>query len=131
MRRNYIALALAACLGAVSVAGCTTNPATGLPTIDPTQLAAIESQVQQEAAAICGFVPTIESVAGVVASFVPVPGVGTAIAVINQAATAICNAVLPAKAAAMRSASGVIGKRTAGAAIPTVNGVPITGYFIK
>jgi hypothetical protein len=131
MQKNYIALALAAAISTVSLGGCATDPTTGLPTISPTVLTSVEQDVQAGAAALCGFVPTIASVAGVVATFI---NGGTAVVNIATAATqAICNAVTAAPTTAP-TASVIRGKRTMVRRLlttPTVNGVAINGYFIR
>jgi len=128
MRKNYIALALASSL---LVAGCSTNPNTGLPTIDPTTLTTIETQVQQDAAAVCGFVPTIGTIASIVASIIP--GGSAVVQIASSVAQQICTAVAPVKASMMAVGTRRLTPRTFGgaAALPTVNGVPIQGYFIK
>jgi len=126
MARNYIALALATTLVSVSLGGCATDPTTGATTIDVAQITSIEAEVQKNAAIICGFVPTIGTVASVIASLVGGSAVTT---LATQAANAICGAVTPAKAQAMRMGTRrlVVRRGTA----PTVNGIPVEGYFIR
>lgn len=121
----YKKLAALTVVGALTLGGCATNPTTGLPTIDPTQLTTIETQVQQDAAQVCGFVPTIGTIAAIIASFVPGAAAVTTIA--TQVANQICAAVTPVKASLT---SKTLTRRTFGV-LPSVNGVPIQGYFIK
>lgn len=123
MTKNYIALALAAALSSASLVGCATNPVTGTQTIDVAQITAIEAEVQKTTAIVCGFVPTVGTIAGVVASFVPGGAAATTLA--TQVANAICSAVGPAKMSGHRRLA--MRRGTA----PVVNGVPIEGYFIR
>jgi len=133
MTRNYIALvlALAAALASASLAGCATDPVTGTTTIDVAKITSVEAEVQKNAAIICGFVPTIGSVASVIASFA---GAGGIASLATQAANAICNAVVPAKMAGHRRLA--MRRGTAPVVCPvgastTAACVPIEGYFIK
>src|SRR5258705_8265851 len=127
MTKNYIALALATALASASLAGCATDPTTGTTTIDVAKVTSVEAEVQKNAAIICGFVPTLGTVASVIASFVGGGGVAT---IATQAANAICSAVVPAKAMMVRRPGNRLAMRR-GVAHPTVNGVPVEGYFIK
>lgn len=122
MSHNYIAVGLAAMLTSTSLAGCATDPVTGTTTIDVAKVSSIEADVQKNAAIICGFVPTIGTVASVIASFAGAGGIAT---IATQAANAICSAVVPAKMAGHRRLA--MRRGTA----PVVNGVPVEGYFIK
>jgi hypothetical protein len=106
MRRTVIALAVAASLG-----GCAAGTG-GRPTIDPN----VQAQIQQTAASICGFVPTISTVAGIVATFT---GSGALIDLVGQVATSICDAVAPKKSMMRRAVR------------PAVNGVLVQGYFLR
>lgn len=127
MTRNYIALSLAAALTSTSLVGCASDPTTGVPVIDNTQIAADIALVQKDAAILCGFIPTIGTVTSVIATFT---GNGAEAAMATQIAMAICNAVVPAKATAMRMPGHRLAPhRYLGA--PTVNGVPIEGYFVR
>jgi hypothetical protein len=131
MQKNYLAMAAAALLTASSLGGCATSPTTGLPVIDPTVLASVEAQVQQDVAAACAFVPTLASVAGVIASFV---SAGAVINLVDQATTSICSAILAAPTAPVTPAVTATGRRTGPrrlAAPVIVNGVQIHGYFLK
>jgi hypothetical protein len=109
MRKLVIALAVGA---SVALGGCATSPS-GQPTIDPS----IQTQIQNGTAAACGFVPTITTVASILASFV---GGGPIVGVVGSTIKAICDAVAPPKASLKRK----FGK-------PMVNGVPVEGYFIR
>lgn len=122
MRKNYLTLALVVA-ASLSLGACATNPSTGKPTIDPTQITDIENQVQKGAAAVCGFVPTLGTVASIIATFT---GTSPIVGIVNQVVTSICNAVVPAKASLRRGAH-----RFGATNAPTVNGVPIQGYFIR
>jgi hypothetical protein len=89
-------------VGFLSMGGCTTTGAIDVTTI------------QQDAVLACGFLPTVGTVANIIA--VGNPLLATAEAV----AAAICAAVAPAKA------SGRLG-----AVAPQVNGVTIHGRFVQ
>lgn len=102
----------AAMLGALSLGACATTPGSSVPTIDP----AVISQVQNTTAQVCGFVPTVQTVQSIAASFFTD---GSLInSVVTQVENAICAAVKP-KASARRMVSR-----------PMVNGVPVEGYFL-
>ena len=105
-----IVLALA---GASLLAACTPASPGGTPAANT----AILSEAQSDAVAACGFLPTVATVAGILAA--GNPAVMTA-AAIGQA---ICAAVVPAKAAGPRRAA-------AGASAPAVSGVAIEGHFV-
>jgi len=76
------------------------------------------SQAQQYAVTACGFLPTVSTVAQILSSFIP--GASPIQTVAQQAATAICKAVVPAKSAIRRGSSH-----------PTVNGIIIDGKFVR
>ena len=122
--RKFIAVFAAGAM-ALSLGACATNPATGVVGIDQTQLANVEAQIQQTAANVCQFVPTVASVAGVIAGFV---SGGAVVDLVNQAAQSICSAVASAP-----TVKATVGHRTVQrlASPVTVNGVAITGHFIK
>lgn len=128
--RKVIALAAALALG-----GCAS---TGGVTPAPTDISAEISQVQKIAAQVCSFVPTIETVSGLITVFVPAAGVPTSIA--GQIADAICAAVAPkAMLAGSRavvrgvpiSGKYVQSRRAARNGVPVINGVIIDGYFVR
>jgi len=122
--RKFIAVFAAGAM-ALSLGACATNPATGVVGIDQTQLANVEAQIQQTAANVCQFVPTVASVAGVIAGFV---SGGAVVDLVNQAAQSICSTVVSAP-----TVKATVGHRTVQrlASPVTVNGVAITGYFLK
>jgi predicted small secreted protein len=105
MKRLFVPAIVAASL---SLAGCATTGGA----IDITSLI---SEVQAGTNAACAFVPTAETVAGIISAGNPI--VSTASAIIN----AICAAVAPTKAGALRRAG----------APPTVAGVVVHGKFTK
>lgn len=106
MRKTLIALSFAATLG-----GCAAG-LDGKPTVDSN----VQAQVQQAAASICGFVPTISTVASIVATFTTA---GPVVDLVSQVATAICDVVAPKKNMMRRAVR------------PAVNGVLVQGYFIR
>lgn len=109
-------LALGACSGVpvVVAPGGTTTPPTSV-TGDPTTDAILAATVKA-----CGFLPTVSTVTGIIASFVP--GGAPVNSLVTSIASSICNAVAP-KASAMR--------RGAVLTPPIVNGVIIEGRFIN
>lgn len=102
MRKMLVIAALAMSLG-----GCATTGGAG-----GTQ--AIITQIQQVATQACGFLPTANTVAAILAAAAGVPGAATGVEAI---AAAICSQMTK-PAAAKRGA-------------PMVYGVPITGTFVK
>lgn len=79
-------------------------------------------QIQDTAVRVCGFVPTVTTVTGIVASFFP--GGGPINSIVSTVANGICNAVV--------SSSGKKTARRAGASgPPTVGGVRVEGYFTR
>ena len=111
---------IAALCGTAALAGCAstgTKPApitTGKINIDATITAA-----QSAAVKACGFLPTAETITGILATFVPQTAVPIAIG--SQVAGLICNAIAPSKASGRRRAS----------AYPIVNGVRVEGSFVN
>jgi len=105
MRKLLLAGALA--LGAFPLAACQTTSSSDSGTI---------TAIQQAAVAACSFLPTVETVAGILAA-----GSGT-VATAAAIAEAICAAVTPStnKSARLKLES-----------TPTVDGVPIVGVFVK
>lgn len=110
MRKTVIALSFATALG-----GCTSGIGGGTTTIDPN----IQAQVQQAAASICGFVPTIGTIASIIGTF---SNVGPIVSIVNEVATSICNAVAPPPTTRMMLRRGTQ---------PMVNGIPVQGYFLR
>lgn len=107
--------------GALALAGCATpgigvsTAPQGSATTDPTIAA-----VQDAAAKVCAFVPTVSTVTGIIASFIA--GGAPINAIVTSVAHAICQAVAPPKASM---------KRRAAAGPPMVMGVPVQGYFLR
>jgi hypothetical protein len=109
-----LAVVLAAGLGLAACAGTTpssTGGTTTSPTGDATTNAIIASTVKA-----CGFLPTVSTVTGIIASFVP--GGAPINSLVTSIAQSICGAVAPK--AGMRR----------GAARPEVNGVVVEGRFV-
>jgi hypothetical protein len=100
-------------------------------TLDPTVMATI----QADAATVCGFLPTANTVANVVAS---ATGIGTVLVVPEAIAAAICQAATsgtavavsptPAPGAAQYVSPGAGNKAKMGA---SVNGVIVDGVFVR
>lgn len=97
---------------AVVVAGCSTVQSF----VQSPSLQAAETAAQQAAVAVCGYLPSVESVAAIILAGNPL------LTLPEQIANAICAAVQPV-------ASAGIGKSTP--VTPTVAGVAITGKFVK
>jgi hypothetical protein len=108
------ALSLGACAGVPATSGGTATPA---PVVVPGDLTV--QQIQNTAAKVCGFVPTVSTITGIIASFFP--GGAPVNTLVTGVANAICTAVVPNKT--LRRA-GVAGP-------PTVGGVRVEGYFIR
>lgn len=111
-------LSVAALCGALALGACASGGTTGgLPasaSTDPTIAA-----VQDAAAKVCNFVPTVTTVTGIIASFFPAGGAINTIA--SSVANAICTAIAPKKTL----------RRATGDGPPSVAGVKIEGYFIR
>ena len=103
MRKLSIAL-LTAC--SIGLGSCSTTT--------PSDITAIITQVQKDAVAICGFLPTVGTVASIISGGNPL--ITTALGI----AQAICNAVTPAPSALRKKA-----------VVPMVNGVVIHGRFVR
>lgn len=104
-------------LASLALAGCATTTPNGggsttisIPSIDP----AVIAQVQQTAVQVCGFLPAVETVAGIITSFA---GGAAAVGAITAAADGICKAVT-AKSARRGSS-------------PRYRGVRIRGHFVR
>lgn len=113
MKKILIALVLAG-----SLAACGTVPGGNGPAPTPTPIAtdATITAIQQAAVKVCGFLPTVQTVADIVTTFT---GGGALVALVGNVANAICNAVKPALGARER------------AEVPAVNGVVIHGKFVR
>ena len=121
MKKLYSAFVAVAAVAAVSLGGCA-SVGTSTPVIDNTQLTNIENQIQQTTASVCGFVPTIGTIASIVTTFT---GGGAVVDLASQVANSICKAVVPVKAKLVKRHSyGAVAQ-------PAVNGVKIEGYFIR
>lgn len=109
---------ITAIIASLSIAGCASFPnGTPLPAPGGTDPGAIVTQVQTIAQQACRFVPTAETVIGLISTFTGTSPFATAA---SQIADAICAAVN--RAGVSRS-----GKRI----VPRVNGVSIRGRFVR
>lgn len=106
-------LTIAAVTSAIALGGC--NPAVNAGA----QTAATIAQVQRVAAQVCGYLPAVSTITGVLRVFVA--QAGSYIDIANQVATAICSAIPP------RGALGV--KR--GGVVGVLYGVPIRGRYLR
>ena len=93
----------------LTLGGCTTTGG-----VSPDAKAFLE-QVRQSAVAVCGFLPTIDTVAAIIATGNPI------VATVSGLANAICAAVTALPPVQLRR----------GAAPPTVAGVVIHGKFVR
>ncbi len=109
IRTGLLIFATAACLAGCGTTGTITIPPIS-PTIDPTIAAIVAG-----AKTACGFAPTAETVAGIIASL---GGAGAAAATVDTIVNDICGVV-----------SRVSARR--GAAAPVFRGVPIRGRFVR
>lgn len=127
-RRTLLATAAPAAL-ALAAAGCTTNPTTGQPELDPTVIDAIQSAVNT----VAQYVPTVESIVSTAASlfgpgYVAIVQVGTtAFNTLVQALQSIVSSLTPSASAKLRAR---LKASTAGnpVKIGVVNGVTVMGY---
>lgn len=114
MKKIIAVLALAGFL-----AGCATPGPFPAPNPSPSGPVASDSTItaiQQAAVRVCGFLPTVQTVADIVATFT---GGSAIVNLAGNVATAICNAVRPPLGARKR------------AAVPMVNGIVIQGGFVR
>jgi hypothetical protein len=95
--------------GSLFLAGCNT-------TIDSANIAAQITAAQQTAVQICGYLPTVATVTGILSTFDPTAALVNGVAV--QVAQAICGAVT---AKSVRR----------GGSVPMVRGVPVQGRFVR
>jgi hypothetical protein len=126
MEKNMKSLALkAAVLAAmISLGACATIPPVstgGGVSIPPSIGGVTVQQIQDAAVKACKFVPTAQTVAGIIASFFP--GGSAANDVVSVVVNSICSAIAPTAAQAK------FGPRRAGP--PTVAGVRVQGYFVR
>lgn len=110
-RRTFIAAAPAALVGA-----CAAPPNTGF--VPPTP-----ASLQQALINGCGFFAELGPLAALIANFVPIPGVSTTAAALNQLTQQVCAAVMPTKSQP--------GAAVGGAVTVQVNGVTIVGKFVR
>lgn len=115
MKRFLLAASAAA---ALSLGGCATTT-----TGTTTTIATIEADVQSAAASACSFVPTIATVASIIATLFP--GGSATEAIVGTIAAQICSAV----AAVPVAASGRLGA-TAAVYYPGTM-IPIHGTFVS
>ena len=99
---------------AMSLAGCATTGG-----VAPTDITSFIAQVQATTSAVCAFVPTAETVAGIIGAVTGPAGAGI-VATASGIASAICSAVAPPKASGRLRA-----------AQPTVAGVAVHGRFLN
>ncbi len=113
MRKWLISTALA---GGLMVGGCST-----------TQVTDFLSQVQADAAAVCLFVPTIDTILAV-ASALGIPVTGIVGSAVHTVASAICAQVPPPASAQFKA----LFPRGAGPArtIGNVNGIVVSGWRV-
>ena len=114
-----------------ALGGCTTNPTTGYPTLDPNFVDAVQADV----AAACQYIPTAISIASDVAALIP--GAGTIVSTIGSGVSVVsrdlCTAV-PAPAtpasAALRSRLKASAPSSPVSVGTTVSGVRVSGYRV-
>ena len=99
-----------------------------------TTVQTIESEIQAATAALCGFVPTLETITAVAAAVTgTIPGVGAVLAIAGTGLAAveadICSAV-PPPASAARARLPRLGSAYAGRAGTTAHGIPVTGWTV-
>ena len=114
---------------ALALAACSTNNTSTTPTpVTPTGNAVSDTilQVQQQAKDICGFLPALSTVTGLVGGLT---GQSNAATQINQIATTICQVVAP-KPGTVRPGAGPSIRDRANGVYGTVDGVQIKGQFV-
>ena len=119
--KNTLALAAVVTVGLALGACSTTLPSPGGATTPPTTTGdATTDKIIGATVKACGFLPTVSTVTGIIASFVP--GGAPVNELVTSIARSICGAVAPAKMGARR-----------GAASPTgvVRGVQVEGHFVS
>ena len=118
MRKILILAMLGASLslGACATAPVVTQPGGNVGGIPASLGDTTVAQIRDAAAQACGFVPTVQTMQGLAASFFT--GGALINTIVSKVEDAICAAVTKKKSA-RRGISG-----------PEVNGVPIRGYFL-
>lgn len=103
---------------ALGLSGCAGTLAQITAAIPSTEVVNTEiQQVQAIASQVCGFIPTVSTVANIIATLT---GTSAAVSSVTAIANSICSAV---------TAPIARGKR--GAVRPSVRGVPIHGNFVR
>jgi hypothetical protein len=123
MRSVSIVLASALALGGCATSGGIDPPSGTVPVSPISSGNATVDAIIGNAVKGCGFLPTFETAAGILSTFVPQVGPGVDIA--DMVAKAICRAVLPGKSA------GRMSFRRGDAEGLQINGVLIEGRFIR
>lgn len=124
LRKLYL---VSAALPMVALGGCAGFNSATLQN----DVASIEQQVQADANVLCGFIPTVATIAAFI------PGFGTVAASAATIATGICAAVAKApvvqpQSASMRSQLAASGADVQVTTAKTPNGVvPIVGHFTR
>ncbi len=114
-----------------ALGGCTTNPVTGYPTLDPNFVDAVQADV----AAACQYIPTAISIASDVAALIPGAGtivttVGNGVAVVSRD---LCTAVPPPATPASASLHAQLRASSPNNPVmvgTTAVGVRVTGYKV-
>lgn len=114
---GLFALALVACSNTTTP----TTPSTGSNAISDTIL-----KVQEQAKTICGFLPALETITGLVGAF---SGQGNTAATVSQVANTICQVVAP-KPGVGKPGVGPSMRDRASGVYGTVEGVKIKGAFV-
>jgi hypothetical protein len=99
-----------------ALAGCQTT-STGVSVTDQ-QVSQAISTVQQKAVTACGYLPAVETVASILATFVS--STAAPIQIATTVANGICNQVAPKGQSRLKRAT-----------LPTYKGVPIQGEFVR
>lgn len=125
MIKKLITLASISAL-AMSLGACSAITSTQLTQ----DVSAIEAQVQADADLVCGFIPTVATIA----SFIP--GVGTVATDAASIASSICSAIAKAPpvtvaSARRRSVSSAMAVNVATVTVPGIGAVPISGKFTR
>ena len=119
--RHLVALPVVA--GLLAFGGCSTLSGTTTPSVTAPTFAQFLAAVQQDAVLACGFVPTAETVAGLAGA------AAAPLALASGIASVVCGAVKAVPTtASLKSFKMKSGHR--GVVLPSVDGVPIAGYFV-
>lgn len=104
MRKSILAMGLL-----LALAGCT-----------PAATAEFIGAVQEQSAKLCKFVPLAGTVGAIVGTMTGDPAIGTGVAAAKVVADKVCAAVANSKQ------TNALYKE-----VPTVNGVPVEGYWVE